>query len=502
MDGVTQRSLWRNVDGWFRWPTHSLLAALVAPASAWSTQGWWAVPTLITLAGLTSALLAHRSLDGHEVLVAQTAREMLRSGDGVVPRFAGEVRLQKPPLAYWLSAGSMAVTGASTAASSRLPSAIAALAMTLLVSVLVKANIGRHAALFAGVIQATSWWAFEYGQSATVEMTLVSLVSATLVVGSAGLWAPEWQGGGRVLMFWGLAALVVLAKGPVGLAFVAMTLALGRIWCGPALTGRLFRSRWHGVGLLLFVASVSAWPIAVARENLDAWRIWWEQSVGRYVARWGPPTRPWYYYTYQVPLLTLPWGWLAWAKLRSSTDVGTRAEQLRRWCWVWLGSGLLFLSFSQGKRDHYALPILPAVSVLAGMAVADAVVRDAGRTRRYFWAVSASSLAVAVGLSAREGWSEDAIERLSRESSCLAAERTKGETVWQLGSNDHATAFALDVPMRWGSYDDWYVARSARGSTVVLPPGEVPICRQGEIWSLVGGGKSRADWSLWRVMLP
>ena len=38
-----------------------------------------------------------------EARIAETAREMVVDGDWLVPHYNGEVRLQKPPLTYWLT---------------------------------------------------------------------------------------------------------------------------------------------------------------------------------------------------------------------------------------------------------------------------------------------------------------------------------------------------------------------------------------------------------------
>ena len=46
-----------------------------------------------------------RSLENHDYLrYAEVAREMIRSGDWIVPRYNGEVYLDKPPLLFWLIA--------------------------------------------------------------------------------------------------------------------------------------------------------------------------------------------------------------------------------------------------------------------------------------------------------------------------------------------------------------------------------------------------------------
>src|SRR4051794_9902310 len=57
-----------------------------------------------------------------EARVLETAREMLGSGwhGWIVPHVNGIVRIQKPPLTYWLAAGSFKIFGVSTWAG-RLP---------------------------------------------------------------------------------------------------------------------------------------------------------------------------------------------------------------------------------------------------------------------------------------------------------------------------------------------------------------------------------------------
>jgi len=62
--------------------------------------------------------------DRDEPRYAQATREMVASGDWVVPSFNGEPRLHKPVLIYWLMAASYTVFG-DNALAARLPSIIA-----------------------------------------------------------------------------------------------------------------------------------------------------------------------------------------------------------------------------------------------------------------------------------------------------------------------------------------------------------------------------------------
>src|SRR4051794_7385274 len=90
--------------------------------------------SLLILAALAVYLLGNERVplwDRDEPRNAQAARQMLTSGDWVVPRFLDQVRTAKPPLTAWLQASAMAVLGQNTFAA-RLPSAVA-MTLTLIV---------------------------------------------------------------------------------------------------------------------------------------------------------------------------------------------------------------------------------------------------------------------------------------------------------------------------------------------------------------------------------
>src|SRR5687767_8070135 len=88
---------------------------------------------LILFAGITY-LVGNGSValwDRDEPRYAQTSRQMLQSGDWIVPRFLGEVRTAKPILIYWCQAAAMKVLG-DTDFAARLPSAIAMVSLLII----------------------------------------------------------------------------------------------------------------------------------------------------------------------------------------------------------------------------------------------------------------------------------------------------------------------------------------------------------------------------------
>src|ERR1700690_4486369 len=84
---------------------------------------------LIILASLLVYLIGNHSVslwDRDEPRYAQTSRQMLQSGDWVVPRLLDEVRTAKPVFIYWCQAASMQLFG-DTDFAARLASTVAML---------------------------------------------------------------------------------------------------------------------------------------------------------------------------------------------------------------------------------------------------------------------------------------------------------------------------------------------------------------------------------------
>src|SRR5438874_101766 len=93
--------------------------------------------------------------DRDEPRYAQTSKQMLESGDWVVPHFLNQVRTAKPVFIYWCQASAMKICGA-TAFGARLPSVIAMLATLTMLGIVVDRTIGRRRAIWTVFILATS----------------------------------------------------------------------------------------------------------------------------------------------------------------------------------------------------------------------------------------------------------------------------------------------------------------------------------------------------------
>src|SRR6185436_9580352 len=90
-------------------------------------------------------------LDPPEGFHAAVARELTASGDAITLRINGVRYFDKPPLLYWLMAGSFGALGATPFAA-RLPSALAAVGVAAVTARLGSLLGGPRLGLLAGLI--------------------------------------------------------------------------------------------------------------------------------------------------------------------------------------------------------------------------------------------------------------------------------------------------------------------------------------------------------------
>jgi hypothetical protein len=211
----------------------------------WIGRRWWLLGALTFYA---FALQGARGLwEPDEGRYTAVALEMERLGDYVVPHLHHEVKhVTKPPLTYWLIAGSLAAFGHSEWAA-RLPNSLAFLTTILLI-----ARAGRRlapdAALLAPLIYATSLLPFTAANIVTTD-TLLTLWETLAVLGFVELWwGPEERRGFYRIVTWLGFGLAFLTKGPPGLLPLAVIVVLSATCrycqaCGAASGGAPRRGR-------------------------------------------------------------------------------------------------------------------------------------------------------------------------------------------------------------------------------------------------------------------
>jgi len=365
-----------------------------------------AVLLLLAALVLTAGLGLKQPWAPDEPRYALVARDMVETGEWLIPYRAGQPYSDKPPLFFWLVGAAYAATG-SLRVAHQLPSALAGLATLLLVWDLARRLWGRRAAWWSGLALLAIVQLPLQAKSGQIDAVLALWTT----LGLYGLLrhlltGPAW---GWYAVGGAACGLGVLTKG-VGflpwLVLIPWTLARRREWLGPVGPGGW---RW-ATGPLLTLAVPLAWlaPMVLATsgsEELLAYRsdLLWQQTAERYVAPTAHLKPPWYFAAEVIPALWLPITvFLPWL-------VPTWFRRLRRrdptslLLLGWVVLVVAFFSLSPGKRGVYVLPAVPAIALATG-AVAPALKRlRAIRTAGFAFSVVVSMLLAALGMSAALG---------------------------------------------------------------------------------------------------
>jgi 4-amino-4-deoxy-L-arabinose transferase-like glycosyltransferase len=350
---------------------------------------------LILSAVSASWTLSGRPLNNHECFVSITAREMLESGDWVWPTCNGEPRLQKTPLSYWLVASLAQITGQVDEFTARLPSVIFGVLSVAAVLYFVNQWLTFRIAVISAGVWTTSLGYIRYAHNARPEMALTFFI---LLCFLSFYSAVSTKGRDKqvvyMLVFWISFALANLAKGPAPLPLVLIPLffyvTIFRQW------KKLFN--WVSViGLIIFLAIVLPWPLAIADKlnwNLTLWR---QEFVNRFFGDYASGNKPFYYYLPKMFIFILPWvAFLPMALAAPFYKVWDKKRPVMQFSWLWFVVGLAFLTISGGKRQHYILPLMPAMAILIGILMEDMVFVRKAYTLKYARAVLRNHIVVII----------------------------------------------------------------------------------------------------------
>src|ERR1700730_1186166 len=101
---------------------------------------------------------------------------MIELGDYIVPRFNNQLRLDKPPLAYWAQVASYKIFGENDFAA-RFPSAVAAALVAMLILAWGRQIGGERVGWWAPIIFTLSLQTFVHAKAAVADMWLVLFVT-------------------------------------------------------------------------------------------------------------------------------------------------------------------------------------------------------------------------------------------------------------------------------------------------------------------------------------
>jgi 4-amino-4-deoxy-L-arabinose transferase-like glycosyltransferase len=431
------------------------------------------------------------------------AWEMMRSGHWLVPTLDGLPYFHKPPLFYWITAGSLSAFGLHEWAARAAP-LLGGIAATGSLFMFASRWAGAAVARLSLLALVTSPLLFAGAQFANLDMLVAGCISATIIAfASAVLDLDEGRRPRRALFAGYLfAALGLLAKGLIGIVLPGMVIVA---WVLVLRRPRALLALLWWPGLLLFALVGAPWFVAMQERFPDFLHYFFVvQHFQRFTTSGFNNPEPFWFYFALLPLGMLPWSaWLPAAVRRSWGHPERR--QLRLLMWLWLLLITVFFSLPRSKLIGYILPASVPLAFLVGdvLAVALASSKRSVRARRLATVAAVAGAALCLGVIAVVTSAPDkSLRHLART---LAQHRAPGEPVIFL------QGYYFDVPFyarlreptpvidRWDdkvltSHDDWrkelldaeqFQARSV-APVLVLPSGLMPLlCQGGATW-LVG----------------
>jgi 4-amino-4-deoxy-L-arabinose transferase-like glycosyltransferase len=359
-------------------------------ATGLSVRPWGLFVALLLIAAsihLTGIISPPSLTDDVDSVQAQIARNMLKSGDWVTARLDGVSYLEKPPLIYWLMAGSYKIFGVHDWVA-RLPVGLFCVGLALLTAAFGIWAFGRKAGFYAGLVVATCIGLYLFTR------VLIPDVILTFTIALA-MWAllrvtDEDETHPRAWAFVLAASLGtgLLLKSLIGVVF---PIATGLIYL--LLTKQLFSARtWKRLhlfsGLLVVLAIAVPWHVLATIRNPPYFSTSLHSGPGEYhgflwfffineqLLRFLNLRYPRDYDTVPPALFWLfhliwlfPWTVYLPAIGKLGFRPVDRAGRTRLMALCWIGVVMVFFTFST-TQEYYSMPIYPAMALLLGSAMA------------------------------------------------------------------------------------------------------------------------------------
>ena len=335
----------------------------------------------VLAAGLFFGRLDTALLEPEEARYADIPRQMLASGDWLVPTYHGQPYLDKPPLLYWQVMSAYRLFGISAETARLVPGCCGVLTV-LFASFWARSVAGPRAGFLAGLVLCLSLRYVYLGRMLATDAPLCMCIAASLSTFAHATAKPRLRWSSWILS--ALAAgLGVLAKGPVALILIGVPVCLSMF--RPHVNIR--PGLWAWLSYFAIAVLIAApWYVAVyIREPGFAEYFFWKHNIQRFVEPFDH-VKPFWFYLPTFFAGTLPWCLLLVSRdaeslrsgaLRSDSpsnhqwlrNAPLRKDSASRLTMPLVAAGwcLLFFSLSGSKRVGYILPAFPPLAVALGI---------------------------------------------------------------------------------------------------------------------------------------
>jgi 4-amino-4-deoxy-L-arabinose transferase-like glycosyltransferase len=346
-------------------------------------------------------------LDRDEARFAQATAQMLETGDFVSIRFQEEERNKKPAGIHWLQAAAVASfsdVSARAIWAYRLPSVAGAILAALFTCIAGTRLFGSKVGLLGALLLASAPAVAAEATIAKTDAMLLACIAAaqaSLIHIVGAVIENRRAGAAWPFLFWISIGAGVLIKGPIILMVCGLTVA-ALLLQKPRLI--LIKALRPVSGFVILAAMIAPWALAINAATEG--RFFAEAIGGDMLAKIGgaqehhsgPPG----YYAALAFVLFWPAAALLVAGVQSA--VAMRNDWKFRFLLGWIVPSWIVFELTATKLPHYALPLYPAIALLAAHAAfqaADGPVRWAQKAGAVVYGITGAAIAGLIAVAPR-----------------------------------------------------------------------------------------------------
>lgn len=349
--------------------TRQVTTSPPAPGTKTTWREWQLGLLVLFVLAAYFTRLTELSIRGEESRRGLVAREMIETGDWIIPRTQGVPLFSRPPLQNWLIASLALVRGDVDAVAIRLPSICAILLTCIVIYRYSRIFLSPLGALAAGLSFASMAQVLELGRVGETDALFTLFVSGALLAWHGG----RMRGVSAVRVWcagYALAALGTLTKGPQApvyfVAPVGLYLLSTRNW-------RDLFTRAHAAGIATFFAVLATWQVpCVLQVGLDGTRQMYVRDVGhRFMdATWFSFGEHLAVYPLELLVCLLPWSalFIVWFNREFRRTLGPSRDHVL-FLAICLAVAFPTVWFPPGSRPRYFMSLYPCLAILMGLVV-------------------------------------------------------------------------------------------------------------------------------------
>ena len=335
-----------------------------------------------------------------EAVVAYT---MVEHGNWILPINNGGDIPYKPPFFHWCIALFSLLQGHVSEFTSRLPSALALVAMSVGGFVFFAKRKNANMALLATLLSLTAFEVHRAGINCRVDM-----VNTAFMVGALFLMYRWWERGKHSMPWLAILCMsgATLTKGPVGMLLPCAVMGVFMLTQRESLWSAVWRL---GLTALLSLVLPLCWYYAAYLQGGDEFlRLVKEENIDRLLGKMAYESHEnpfWYNF------LTLITGWLPytllfvfslfvlpWKRFSKSGFMQSvrRAEPMQVFVWLAFCLILFFYCIPKSKRSVYLLPCYPFMAWLMAQYVVWLVANRLSAVKAYAWLMGVLGVVLSV----------------------------------------------------------------------------------------------------------